>query len=206
MPNTPGRPVRVAIAVLALSVPVGLTACSSDDDAATTTTEKTDTTAKADASPVPKVTDPWARTATAGGNGAIYMTINGDGIANALVAASVPADLAEKVEIHETVDGASSGEGSASSMDGADETTTTAMMGSGEAGSSSTVPGGGMMKMQKVDEIAVPADGMVKLELGGYHVMLFGLKKDLVVGDTVTVTLTFSEGGELTVDAPVREM
>jgi copper(I)-binding protein len=189
---------------LALSVPFGLTACGGDDGAATTTTAKPATTATTSKTATPKVSDAWARTAAAGGNGAVYLTLSGDGTANALISASVPSDLAEKVELHETVSGATTGDATTSSMAGAAETTTTAQMGAGDSGS--TAPGGSMMKMQKVDRIEVPASGAVKLEPGGYHVMMFGLKQRLAVGDTVPVTLTFAEGGEVTVDAPVREM
>ncbi|MCB0908103.1 MAG: copper chaperone PCu(A)C [Nocardioidaceae bacterium] len=61
--------------------------------------------------------------------------------------------------------------------------------------------GGGTM--QPVDEIAIPAGDTVKLEPGGYHVMLMGLTKELKAGDTVTITLTFKSGTEITADFPV---
>ena len=40
---------------------------------------------------------------------------------------------------------------------------------------------------------------------GGFHVMLIGLKKDLRVGDTVDLQLTFEQAGEVAVKASVRE-
>ena len=61
--------------------------------------------------------------------------------------------------------------------------------------------GGGTM--QPVDSIAIPAGETVKLEPGGYHVMLMGLKQELKAGDTVTITLTFESGTEITADFPV---
>jgi copper(I)-binding protein len=61
--------------------------------------------------------------------------------------------------------------------------------------------GGGTMR--PVDRIVVPAGGSVKLEPGGYHVMLMGLKHELEAGDTVTITLTFESGTEITADFPV---
>jgi len=61
--------------------------------------------------------------------------------------------------------------------------------------------GGGTM--QPVDEIAIPAGETVKLEPGGYHVMLMGLTQELKAGDTITITLTFKSGTEITADFPV---
>jgi copper(I)-binding protein len=61
--------------------------------------------------------------------------------------------------------------------------------------------GGGTM--QPVDKIAIPAGETVKLEPGGYHVMLMGLTEELKAGDTVTITLTFESGTEITADFPV---
>jgi copper(I)-binding protein len=59
--------------------------------------------------------------------------------------------------------------------------------------------------MQEVDSIAVPAGGTVALEPGGYHIMLLGLTEDLVVGDSIEVTLEFESGVTETVTAEVQE-
>lgn len=64
----------------------------------------------------------------------------------------------------------------------------------------------GMMRMSPVRAIAVPAGGQVELRPGGLHLMLFGLKQPLVVGDTVRVTLTMDDGTRVQVAAPVRKM
>jgi hypothetical protein len=64
----------------------------------------------------------------------------------------------------------------------------------------------GMMRMSPVQRIAVPAGGETALRPGGYHLMLFGLKKPLVVGDTVRATLTLDDGSLVRVVAPVRAM
>ena len=54
----------------------------------------------------------------------------------------------------------------------------------------------GAMKMQKKEGgIVIPAGQSVTLEPGGLHVMLMGLKKAILDGDEVTVTLDF-EGAE----------
>ncbi len=66
-----------------------------------------------------------------------------------------------------------------------------------------TVMDGDVMKMQEVGEIHIDAGATVKLEHGGYHIMLINLKKDLDAGQMVTVTLEFEKAGEVTVTAMV---
>lgn len=48
---------------------------------------------------------------------------------------------------------------------------------------------GHMMKMREVDGIDLPAGATVNLASGGYHVMLFGLKRQLKEGDVVPLSL-----------------
>ena len=60
----------------------------------------------------------------------------------------------------------------------------------------------GMMGMEPVDGIDVPASTTVKLEPGGLHLMLFGLQAE--PGDVVELRLTFSSGAVVTVPATVR--
>jgi periplasmic copper chaperone A len=52
---------------------------------------------------------------------------------------------------------------------------------------------GGMMKMNAVDKLALPAGKAVELKPGGYHVMLMDLVKPLKEGDTVPLQLTFED-------------
>jgi hypothetical protein len=52
---------------------------------------------------------------------------------------------------------------------------------------------GGMMKMNAVDKLALPAGKAVDLKPGGYHVMLMDLVKPLKDGDTVPLQLTFED-------------
>lgn len=63
----------------------------------------------------------------------------------------------------------------------------------------------GVMSMYPVEAIEVPANGEAVLKPGSFHVMLIGLTRDLTVGDTMTVTLTFEQAGDVTVQAPIRE-
>ncbi len=64
----------------------------------------------------------------------------------------------------------------------------------------------GMMKMRRVERIEVPAKGSETLEPGGLHIMLIGLKRDLVPGGTVALTLDLDDGSTLAVQAQVREV
>ena len=58
--------------------------------------------------------------------------------------------------------------------------------------------------MEPVPSITLPAKGSVEFKPGSYHLMLMQPKKNLFAGDTVTLTLAFSDGSELTLLAPVR--
>jgi copper(I)-binding protein len=64
---------------------------------------------------------------------------------------------------------------------------------------------GDMMQMSPVKSILIPARGQVELKPGGLHLMLFGLRKPLVVGDTVKLTLTLDDGSHVALSAPVRK-
>ncbi|TPW02912.1 MAG: hypothetical protein FD124_3212 [Alphaproteobacteria bacterium] len=54
----------------------------------------------------------------------------------------------------------------------------------------------GMMRMEKVDAVDIPAGGAVVFEPGGLHLMMFGLAP---TGDVIPVTLKFEKGGDVTV-------
>jgi periplasmic copper chaperone A len=68
----------------------------------------------------------------------------------------------------------------------------------------------GMMSMEPIDSLALPPQGGVALEPGGFHVMLTGLRAPLQAGDKVPVTLTFRGADRretaVTVQAEVREV
>lgn len=67
---------------------------------------------------------------------------------------------------------------------------------------------GGLMSMQQVDAIALPAGQRVDLATGGYHLMLTGLKQQLKEGSTVELTLVVQHADgkreRLSVTAPVK--
>ena len=52
-----------------------------------------------------------------------------------------------------------------------------------------------VMKMHKVDAIAIRPDAPAMLKPGGFHVMLFGLKQPLKEGQSFPMTLTFANAG-----------
>jgi periplasmic copper chaperone A len=69
---------------------------------------------------------------------------------------------------------------------------------------------GQTMRMQKVDGIDLPAGQTVNLASGGYHVMLFDLKRQLKDGEQVPLTLTFvgpdKKRENVTVQVPVKPL
>lgn len=125
------------------------------------------------------ITGQWARASSAtASSGAAYMTITNNGAAaDALVGTSSPA--ARTAEVHETV-----------------------AMGSPAPGASAE---GGMMGMQPVARLVIPAGGTVELKPGSFHIMLIDLKQELKAGDSIEITLTFEEAGEVPVTVEVRE-
>lgn len=60
-------------------------------------------------------------------------------------------------------------------------------------------------KMQQVQSMDVPANGELKLERGGSHVMFMGLKNTPRVGDKVTVELRFEKADPVKVELDVKE-
>ncbi|MCV2869646.1 copper chaperone PCu(A)C [Defluviimonas sp. WL0002] len=60
----------------------------------------------------------------------------------------------------------------------------------------------GTMQMMAIEDgIALPAGGTHALARGGDHLMFMGLKD--APGEALTVTLTFEQAGEITVEIPV---
>ena len=211
MSRTTSRTIVAGFCVAALT----LTGCGSDDDKAsdTTTTTKVEATTTTAAAAELEITDVWARQSPMGTTaGAIYLSITSP-VDDELVGASVPTTVAGKTEIHETVMGdgnmtttTAMGGGDMSTttaMGGGDMSTTTAMGGSDM--STTTAMGSGTMTMRPVESIKLPKGTKVELKPGGYHIMLLELVKPLEVGDKIELTLTFTEAGEKTVTAEVRE-
>lgn len=62
----------------------------------------------------------------------------------------------------------------------------------------------GIMKMQQIDSLPVAAGKSALLKPSGDHIMLMDLKKPLVEGDLLPLTLVFEKAGEIKVDATVE--
>ena len=58
---------------------------------------------------------------------------------------------------------------------------------------------GGVMKMRHVRAVEVPAKGAASFAPGGLHVMLIGLKKPLVAGESFPLILEFDTAGTIDV-------
>lgn len=63
---------------------------------------------------------------------------------------------------------------------------------------------GDVMRMVKVESIDVPANGQLTLEPGGYHIMLIDLKKPLVAGEHLPLSLQFEHAGQMDVIVDIK--
>lgn len=68
-----------------------------------------------------------------------------------------------------------------------------------------TTSDGGMMSMKEVSSISIPAGGTVKLEPGGYHVMLLDLVEPLKSGQKFTMTLGLMNARVVQVEVTVKD-
>lgn len=64
----------------------------------------------------------------------------------------------------------------------------------------------GQMAMEEIEALTIPAGETVTLQPGGYHIMLMHLKAPLEVGDSFPLTLHFSTGESVTLEAPVHPL
>ncbi len=64
---------------------------------------------------------------------------------------------------------------------------------------------GGMTGMRPVPRIDVAAGGTVKLQPGGFHLMITGLSTPLQVGGKLELDLVFERAGKVVVQAEVRQ-
>jgi len=62
----------------------------------------------------------------------------------------------------------------------------------------------GVAKMMEVEEgFPVDAGGEVRLQRGGFHVMMMGLTAPFVQAEKITLTLTFEKAGDMTISVPI---
>jgi len=64
----------------------------------------------------------------------------------------------------------------------------------------------GMMRMEQVPNVEVPANGRFVFKPMGYHLMLFGLKRPLVDGELVRLELFGADGQSVQQQVPVRSV
>jgi copper(I)-binding protein len=175
--------ITATAAAIALVLTAGgaLAACGGSSSSDTTVTADTQSDGEL------QMEGAWARTSAAGATmGAAYLTITSP-VDDALVDVKVDPAVAMMAQIHEVV------MASDTSMAPADS-----MMSPG----STMAP---EMKMQEVDEIALPAGEKVELRPGGYHIMLMQLSKPLEAGTSFDITLVFKNAGEKVVSFTVRD-
>jgi copper(I)-binding protein len=183
------RASRAAGFVLAVGLfGVGAVACGSDNTSSSADTSGSTSGSTTATTPVaagmPVVTGQWARTSPADAvNGAAYFTITSP-VDDVLTGATVDTSVAGMSQMHETV------------MAGTGDTT---------LGTDTTVAGSGEMTMHPVASIDLKAGQALAFEPGGYHVMMMGLVNPLKVGDTIVLTLTLKNAGEIKVDVPVLD-
>ena len=62
----------------------------------------------------------------------------------------------------------------------------------------------GLMRMRAVPFLQLTAGKSVKLAPGGYHIMLFDLRRSLVAGQELTLELTFEDAAKKKFRVPVK--
>ena len=64
--------------------------------------------------------------------------------------------------------------------------------------------GEGVMRMIEVEDgFEVPAGGEAVLKRGGQHVMMMGLNQSLLQGESIEITLTFENAGDMVLTVPI---
>lgn len=63
----------------------------------------------------------------------------------------------------------------------------------------------GMMSMEKLDSVDIPAKGVLKFEPGGRHLMLWTVNPAVAATGKITLTLIFSNGDRILLDAAVQK-
>jgi copper(I)-binding protein len=64
----------------------------------------------------------------------------------------------------------------------------------------------GMLRMESVDSITIPASQTVHLQPGGLHLMLFKPKRDLQLDQQVPIELQLADGHKIAISAVVTKI
>lgn len=62
----------------------------------------------------------------------------------------------------------------------------------------------GMINMKPVESTIIKPNSALELEPGGAHIMLMELQRDLAMGDSLQLTLEFTNAGTKMISAPVK--
>lgn len=120
------------------------------------------------------VTGAWSRPAV--GTGVVYLRVANHGaVADKLDGASTP--VAKTVELHRSTEG---------------------------TGSMGGMQMNGVMSMQRVPSVTIPAGGSVTFAPGGYHLMVIGLRHDLHPNERFALRLHFARAGWFNLIVTVR--
>jgi periplasmic copper chaperone A len=65
---------------------------------------------------------------------------------------------------------------------------------------------GGIMKMRPAGSLDISPGEKVRLEPGGMHIILMQLRQPLQEGESIPITFTFREAGEITVTAAIASL
>jgi len=65
---------------------------------------------------------------------------------------------------------------------------------------------GGVMKMEPVRGLVIPASGIVELKPGGYHLMIMNVSQPLKAGEDIDLVFTFKNQGPVKVRAKVAPL
>jgi copper(I)-binding protein len=63
----------------------------------------------------------------------------------------------------------------------------------------------GISRMVHIDKMVIPAHSEIVLKPAGSHIMFFGLKRSLILGNSVKLTLKFDNNNEMNIDLIVRK-
>lgn len=61
-----------------------------------------------------------------------------------------------------------------------------------------------VMRMRRIPELQIPARATVRLEPGGLHLMLIGMRATIAEGETIPLALHFEHAGTIPLEAPVE--
>jgi periplasmic copper chaperone A len=64
----------------------------------------------------------------------------------------------------------------------------------------------GMMSMNHIESIVVPAGGSVHMQPGGFHLMIMGVDKEAFMADSLDIDLHFASGTTITATLPIKSM